>query len=105
MTQLPLTVAPSAIVSRRSGRQRVVTSIYGRMARYRDLVQSAGPLTDHEAAERLRVPLSAVNAARGDWQCWAENHGIASPVVAVDRVRQTWGRGRCTSRVRWGWQA
>ncbi len=98
-----VTMAPSAVQARRSGRQRVASSINTRMARYRVAI-TACPLTDHEAAGTLHTPLSCVNATRGDWKTWAEHHGLPCPVVAVERVRQDWGSGHPTTRVRWGWQ-
>jgi hypothetical protein len=72
---------------------------------YVELLSAHGPLTDHEAAEILGKPLSVVNAIRGDIKAWAEHHGRACPVVAVDRVRKEWGSGQPTTRVRWGWEA
>lgn len=109
--QLPIdwnavTTAPSAIQARRSGRQRVVSTVSTRMLAYRDRVR-VWPSTDHEYAERWLGGLhflSVANAIRGDWKAWAEHHGRPCPVVAVSRERKDWGSGSPTTRVRWGWQ-
>lgn len=100
-----VTVAPSAIQARRSGRVRVVSTINARMEHYRNAITlGGGPMTDHEAAAWLGKPLSVICAIRGDWKAWAEHHGRPCPVVAVSRERKDWGSGAATSRVRWGWQ-
>lgn len=91
-------MAPSAVQARRSGRQRVISQIGKLMAAYRDCLIAHGPMTDHEAAARLRWPLSVVNARRGDWQMFRPG-----AVVAVDRVRKDWGSGKATTRCVWGW--
>lgn len=60
-------------------------------------------MTDHDYAERFQVPLSVANAIRGDWKAWAEHHKVPNPVQPHSRVRQDWGSGRPTTRVRWQW--
>ncbi len=100
-----LTTSPSAIQARRSGRQRVVSTIHARMARYRNWLQYAGPKTDHEMASQffMGAELSVINAIRGEWKSWAEHHGVPNPVQPHSRVRQDWGNGKPTTRVRWHW--
>jgi len=103
MTQLSIFDAPSVVVARRSGRLRVVSTIHPRMAEYRALLERRGPRTDQDAALALTKPLSVINAIRGDWKSYAQHHGIDNPVQPVSRERKTWGTGRATSRVLWGW--
>lgn len=93
-----VTMAPSAIEARQSGRVRAVGSITASMARYRDALIAHGPCTDQELEQRAGMPLSAINARRNDW-----HDADPNAVVAHDRVHQQWASGRVTTRVVWRW--
>lgn len=104
MNLLDLMTSASAIEARRSGRERVVSTIHPRMAEYRALLVQRGPRTDQDAALSLQKPLSVINAIRGDWKAYAAHAGIENPVQPAGRERKAWAGGRHTSRVRWTWR-
>lgn len=93
-----VSMAPSAVEARRSGRVRAVGAVTASMARYRDALREHGPCTDQELERRSGIPLSAICARRNDW-----HDADPDAVVAVDRVTQRWASGRTTTRVVWKW--
>ena len=89
-----VTMAPSAIEARRSGRRSV--SISREMLRYRNALIRYQPATDLEIAVMLGCGVSSCCGRRGDWNATVP---LDRPlVVAVDRVK----RGRA-SQSRWAW--
>ena len=62
-----VTMAPSAIESRRSGLRAARAKGTPQMLAYRALLERRGPMTDQDAANALGWPLSTVNGRRNDW--------------------------------------
>lgn len=93
-----VTMAPSAIESRRSGLRAARQKATPQMAEYRALLESVDVLTDQEAAKRLGWPLSTVCGRRNDWL-------DARPgcIGARGRVSVTHPDGRKSSRTLWTW--
>jgi hypothetical protein len=92
-----VTMAPSAIQSRRSGVRAARAKATPQMVEYRALLERA-PITDQEAARALGWYVSTVNARRGDWL-----EALPGCIGARGRVSVTHPNGRKSSRTLWVW--
>lgn len=95
-----VTMAPSAVQSRRSGLRAARQKATPQMAEYRALLIERGPLTDQDASTALGWPIATTNGRRGDWL--ARHPGS---ICASGRVSVTHPDGRKTSRTLWTWCA
>lgn len=93
-----VTMAPSAIESRRSGLRASRQKGTPQMLEYRALLLAVGPLTDQDASLALGWPIATTNARRGDWL--ARNPGS---IGARGRVQVTHPDGQKSSRTLWAW--
>lgn len=92
---------PESRAASRSGAVLALTSRKGRIARYRELLTTNGPLTDHDAAALLRMPLASINATRGSILKAAKDKGLAVPIVAAGNVKVGFGFQRFSYRTLW----
>jgi len=94
-----VTMAPSAIASRRSGLRAARQKATPQMAEYRALLM-LGPLTDQGAAQKLGWPLATICGRRNDWLDMQPGC-----IGARGRVSVTHPDGRKSSRTLWTWVA
>lgn len=104
----PPPIAGRSLQSRHAsatGASAVVHTWAWRQSAYLQLMRQAGPLTDHEAAAVLKLPLSSINSVRGALEKRARTHKLP-PVFVADgfdehRFVDPGGSPRVTRRTRW----
>lgn len=72
-----------------------------KQATYLQLLRTAGPVTDQEAAVRLTWPLASVNSVRNGIGKWCKRHQKPEPFTTDGFEEHEWANGDITKRAKW----
>lgn len=84
-----------------TGARQAVRTLGEKTSAYLQLLNQAGALTDHEAAELMHVGLSTINSIRNNLIDGAAQREQSPPIVPDGFDLHTWGDGGTTKRTRW----